>query len=99
MARRLALIAGILAFDKGPGVSEDVSHRHNGILDLHDKRHSPSTIYANAEFLGRQDTCVPGCARARQTMNCRMFVGILIFALSCIGRGACQSPPDSPNVP
>jgi multidrug efflux system membrane fusion protein len=54
MAHKLPLIAGILAFDKGPGVSEDVSHPHDGISTSHDKRHSPSAIYANAEFLGRR---------------------------------------------
>jgi hypothetical protein len=28
-----------------------------------------------------------------------MSAGILIFSLFCIGQGACQNPPDSPNLP
>jgi outer membrane protein TolC len=32
-------------------------------------------------------------------MNCKMSARILIFSLFCIGQGACQSAPDSPNLP
>ena len=32
-------------------------------------------------------------------MNCRTLATILVFSLSCTGRGACQSAPISPNLP
>jgi signal transduction histidine kinase len=36
---------------------ENVGNRQDGMLDIHDMRHSLTAIYANAEFLERHDIC------------------------------------------